>query len=58
MNGNNWQEVYRYSDKSKTIKYAASFSTDYVLKKGKKQIEETYEGSWYINKSKTLYEWR
>jgi hypothetical protein len=58
MNGNTWQEVYYYSDQAKTIKYAGSFSTDYEIKKDKKQIEETYEGSWYMDKSKTLYEWR
>lgn len=58
MNGNTWQEVYYYSDKSNTIKYAGSFSTDYEVKKDKRQIEETYEGSWYMDNSKTLYEWR
>jgi len=58
MNGNTWQEVYYHSDKTKTVKYAGSFSTDYVIKKEKKQLEETYEGSWYMDQSKTLYEWR
>lgn len=58
MNGNSWKEVYHYSDKTNTIKYAGSFSTDYEIKKQKKQIEETYEGSWYMDQSKTLYEWR
>lgn len=58
MNGNTWQEVYYYSDKTNTIHYAGSFSTDYEVKKDKKQIEETYEGSWYMDQSKTLYEWR
>ncbi len=58
MNGNTWQEIYYFSDKAKTIKYAGSFSTDYVVKKDKKQIEETYGGSWYMDNSKTLYEWR
>jgi hypothetical protein len=58
MNGNTWQEVYYYSDKTNNVKYAGSFSTDYVVKKDRKQIEETYEGSWYMNNSKTLYEWR
>ena len=58
MNGNTWHEIYYFSDKAKTIKYAGSFSTDYIVKKDKKQIEETYEGSWYMDNSKTLYEWR
>lgn len=58
MNGNSWKEIYYYSDKTNTIKYAGSFSTDYEVKKQKKQIEETYEGSWYMDQSKTLYEWR
>lgn len=58
MNGNKWQEVYYYSKKADTIKYAGSFSTDYTIKKERKQIEETYEGSWYMDNSKTLYEWR
>lgn len=58
MNGNKWQVVYFYSKKSNTIKYAGTFSTDYTIKKEKKQIEQTYEGSWYMDNSKTLYEWR
>lgn len=58
MNGNSWKEVYRYSTATNTIQYAGSFSTDYVVKKDKKQIEETYEGSWYMDTSKTLFEWR
>jgi hypothetical protein len=58
MNGNKWQEVYYYSKKVNTIKYAGSFSTDYTIKKEKKQIEQTYTGSWYMDNSKTLYEWR
>ena len=58
MNGNSWKEIYRYSTNTNTIQYAGSFSTDYVVKKDKKQIEETYEGSWYMDASKTLYEWR
>lgn len=58
MNGNTFREVYYFSNKAKTIKYAGSFSTDYVVNKDKKQIEETYQGSWYADQSKTLYEWR
>lgn len=58
MNANKWQEVYYYSKKANTIKYAGSFSTDYIIKKERKQIEQTYEGSWYMDNSKTLYEWR
>ncbi|MCL9805474.1 hypothetical protein NAT51_08070 [Flavobacterium amniphilum] len=58
MNGNTWQEVYYCSSQSNTIHYAGSYSTEYVIKKDKKQIEETYEGSSYMNASKTLYEWK
>lgn len=58
MNGNSWKEIYRFSTHTNTIKYAGSFSTEYVVRKDKKQIEETYEGSWYMDTSKTLYEWR
>jgi len=58
MNGNTWKEVYSYSDKTNTIKYAGSFSTFYEVKKNKRQIEETHEGSWYMDHTKTLYEWR
>ncbi|WP_373552745.1 hypothetical protein [Haliscomenobacter sp.] len=58
MNGNSWKEVYCQSKKTGTIQYAGSFSTDYVVNKTKKQIEETYFGSWYIDPSLTLYEWR
>ena len=58
MNGYTWQKVYYYSGKKNTIKYAGSFSTDYTINKDEKQIEETYEGSAYMDPSKTLYEWR
>ncbi len=58
MNGNTYQEVYYYSDKAATVKYAGAFSTDYTVHKERKQIEETYEGSWYMDRSKTLYAWR
>ncbi len=58
MNGNRWFNVYRYSEKTKTVKYAGSFSTDYIVDKARKQIAETYEGSWYMDSQKTLYEWR
>lgn len=58
MNSNSWKEVYCYSKIYKTIKYAGSFSTDYNVNKIKKEIEETYEGSNYMDQSKTLYQWR
>jgi len=58
MNANTFQEVYFYSDKTSAIHYAGSFSTDYVIKKDKKQIEVTYEGSAYMDPYKALYEWR
>lgn len=58
MNGNSWKEVYCYSEKTGAIRYAGSFSTDYIVNKAKKQIEESYFGSWYMDPSLTLYEWR
>lgn len=58
MNGNLWKEVYIYSNKKDVIKYAGSFSTDYIVRKERKQIEERYEGSAYMDHSQTLYEWR
>lgn len=58
INGNAWQEIYYFSNKTKTIKYAGSFLANSIVKKDKKQIEETYEGSSYMDNSKTLYEWR
>ncbi|RZJ71788.1 hypothetical protein [Flavobacterium sp.] len=58
MNGNRWLNIYRFSNKTKTIKYAGAFNTDYKIKKNAKQIEETYEGSAYMDSWKTLYEWR
>lgn len=58
MNGNSWKEVYCHSEKTGTIQYAGSFSTDYLVNKAKKQIEERYFGSWYMDPSLTLYEWR
>ena len=54
MNGNTWQEVY-IQNKGK-IKYAGSFSTVYKIN-SKKEIEETYGGSWYMDNTKTLYRW-
>lgn len=58
MNGNSWKEVYCHSEKTGTVQYAGSFSTDYVVNKAKKQIEESYFGSWYMDPSLKLYEWR
>ncbi|MCC6413378.1 MAG: hypothetical protein IT270_17080 [Saprospiraceae bacterium] len=58
MNGNSWKEVFIYSDETNTIKYAGAFSTDFEVKRDRKQIEQTFEGSWYADNSKTLYEWR
>lgn len=58
MNGNTWQSVYSYSKKTNTIKYAGTFSTDFVIKRHRKQIQETYGGSWYMDYSKTLYKWQ
>lgn len=49
----------RRADKAKTIKHAGSFSTDYVVKKGKKQIEETYKGKLVYRQFKNiLYEYQ
>ncbi|MFZ4401608.1 MAG: hypothetical protein ACOYO1_16375 [Bacteroidales bacterium] len=58
MNANSWKEVYYYSKCYNTIKYAGSFSTDYKVNIINKEIEETYEGSNYMDLSKTLYQWR
>lgn len=55
MNGNTWQEVYIQNNGK--IKYAGSFSTDYKINNDKKEIEESYEGSWYMSRTKTLYRW-
>lgn len=58
MNGNMWMEAYIYSNKSNGIRYSGAFSTGYEIDTSRKQIQETYTGSWYMNESKTLYEWR
>ena len=57
MNGNSWMEIY-YRKSATNISYAGNFSTDYEIIKGKKQIKESYEGSEYMDPSKTLYEWK
>ncbi len=58
MNGNRWLEVYHYSNSTDSIKVAGFFSTDYVINTSKQQLQETYEGSWYTDCSKTLYQWQ
>ena len=57
MNGNSFKEVYYYSQKSDTIKYAGGFSSHYRVNLLKRRIEVEYYGSWYANQSKTIYEW-
>lgn len=57
MNGNTWQDVFRYSADNDSIEYAGNFSTDYEIRKDNKTVEETYEGSWYMTPTKTLYQW-
>jgi hypothetical protein len=58
MNGNSWKEVYYCSANQNTVKFAGSFSTDFEVNKDKKTIQETYEGSWYMDASQTLYQWQ
>lgn len=58
MNGNSFKEVYYYSQKSDTIKYAGGFSSNYKVNLFKRRIEVEYYGSWYANQLKTIYEWR
>lgn len=57
MNGNTWMEVYYKTPDKELIHYAGTFSTDYKILKKKKQIEENYEGSQYMDPSKTIYQW-
>ncbi|MEC4049095.1 hypothetical protein OX284_006615 [Flavobacterium sp. SUN046] len=57
MNGNTWMEVYYKTPNKELIHYAGSLSTDYKIVYKKKQIEETYEGSQYMDPSKTIYQW-
>ena len=57
MNGNTWQDVFRYSVENDSIELAGSFSTDFEIKKENKTVEVTYEGSWYMTPEKTLYQW-
>lgn len=58
MNGNSFKEVFHFSQKSDTIKYAGGFSSRYEVNLFKRRIEVEYYGSWYANQSKTIYEWR
>jgi len=57
MNGNTCQDVFRYSAEKDSVELAGSFSTDFEIKKEKKTVEVTYEGSWWMTNSKTLYKW-
>lgn len=57
MNGNSWKKIYYFSQKTNSIKYAGSFSTDYKINIAKKRIEVEYFGSWYMSPIKTIYEW-
>lgn len=58
MNGNTWQDVFRYSKTKDSIKYAGSFSSDYEIDKENKTVKVSYEGSWYMPYIKTLYRWQ
>lgn len=57
MNGNTWQDIFRYSIDYDSIELAGNFSTDFEIKKESKTVEETYEGSWYMTPTKALYQW-
>jgi len=57
MNGNTWQDVFRYSTEKDSIELAGSFSTDFEIKKESRTVNVSYEGSWHMPQTKTLYKW-
>lgn len=57
MNGNTWKELFIYDENQENIKFAGTFSTDYEVNLKDKTVNETYEGSHYMNPHKTLYVW-
>lgn len=57
MNGNSWKGIYYCSKIKDSIEFAGEFSTDYTLNFAKKRIEVDYNGSWYMEQRRTIYEW-
>jgi hypothetical protein len=57
MNGNCWRCIYSYFKDRDIIKFAGDFCCDYKVDLKKKTIQESHEGSWYMDLYKTLYVW-
>jgi hypothetical protein len=61
MNGNYTNDFYYCSKNEDTIKYVGGFFAgvvDYIIDKENKTLKVEYEGSWYMPKRKTIYQWR
>lgn len=56
MNGNQWTGVFVWENES--FAYAGTVCCDYKLSPDKKQILEEHDGSWYMDNTKTIYEWK
>lgn len=55
MNGNQWTDVFVWERDA--FVYAGTLCCEYKVSPDKKQILEEHEGSWYMDHTKTLYEW-
>lgn len=58
MNGNQWFKVFIYDALGDSIYNAGELNTDYKVDHKTQTIAETYEGSWYMEQTKTIYKWR
>ncbi|MBP6730493.1 MAG: hypothetical protein KA149_00450 [Chitinophagales bacterium] len=58
MNGNTFKQVYIYDSINDKMLAAGTISDRLILNKKSKEIYETYEGSWYMTASQTIYQWQ
>ncbi|MFN8285977.1 MAG: hypothetical protein U0V74_04445 [Chitinophagales bacterium] len=57
MNGNTFNAVVSYLPLQHTFIYAGSLMGEIELNPKKRTVQETYTGSWYMGRSRTLYNW-
>lgn len=55
MNGNNWTAIWVWE--SGKFARAGTICCGYHVSPDKKEIYEEHEGSWYMDRTKTVYEW-
>jgi hypothetical protein len=58
MNGNQWISVISYNPATHSFVRSGNYTTDYTIDRQQKKIFVEYSGSWYMDHSRTCYQWR